>query len=91
MTQQVVTNHKAVANLAARLEQLGYRGDDVHQVAEHLALNLLADGYRRVDPPVPTTGPGATRDAIEAAKQAAAAAVAAARAKRTTVNQEAQA
>ena len=49
MTTQIVVNHQAVTNLAAKLERLGYSGDDVHEVAEHIAMNLLADGYRPVE------------------------------------------
>jgi hypothetical protein len=47
--EQVAANAKAVRNLAARLERLGYTGD-CHTEAEHIAVNLLADGYRRIDP-----------------------------------------
>lgn len=81
---QVAVNAAAVRNLAARLERLGYTGD-AHTEAEHIALNLLADGYRPVDKPVPRRGPGASRAAIDAAKAACRAAVDAARERRTTV------
>jgi hypothetical protein len=66
---QVAANATALRNLAARLERMGYTGD-THAEAEHIALNLLADGYRRIEPPVPTRGTGASRDAIEAARKA---------------------
>lgn len=79
---QISVNHRAVVNLAGRLEQLGYRGDDVHAVADHLARNLIADGYRPIQPPVPAQGPGASREAIEAARAATQAAVRAARERR---------
>lgn len=79
---QVAVNARAVANLAARLEQLGYAGD-AHAEAEAIAMNLLADGYQRIPAPVPTRGRGASRAAIDACKAATAAAVAAAKAKHT--------
>jgi hypothetical protein len=47
--EQVAVNAKAIRNLAARLERLGYTGD-CHTEAEHIAVNLLADGYRRIEP-----------------------------------------
>lgn len=53
MSTQIAVNATAVRNLADRLTQLGYKGDDVHDVAEHIALNLLADGYRRLEKPPP--------------------------------------
>jgi len=68
MTTQIVVNHQAVTNLAAKLEKLGYSGDDVHEVAEHIALNLLADGYRPVER-IPDLRP--TRVATEAERKAA--------------------
>lgn len=78
---QVAVNHRAVANLAGRLESLGYTGDDVHEVAERLAAELLADGYRPVERPPAPSGPGASREAIEAALRAAREAVTAAKGK----------
>jgi hypothetical protein len=83
---QVAVNARAVANLAARLEAWGL--SDPQERAEHVATALLADGLRPVEKPVPARGPGASRQAIEDAKAAAAAAVADARARRTTVNAE---
>jgi len=74
----VAANAKALLNLAARLERMGYDGD-CHAEAEHIALNLLADGYRPLEPPPTPRGPGACRESIEAAKQAAAEAVKAAK------------
>lgn len=53
MTTQIAVNATAIRNLAHRLTQLGYSGDDVHDVAERIAMNLLADGYRRLEQPVP--------------------------------------
>jgi len=79
---QIATNHRALMGLAARLERLGYTGD-TYAEAEHIALNLLADGYRPVEPPVPARGPGASRAAIDAAKEAAEAAVRASKDART--------
>jgi hypothetical protein len=78
---QVATNATAIRNLAARLERLGYTGD-CHTEAEHIAVNLLADGYRPVEKPVPTRGTGASRESVEAALRAAADAVAASKERR---------
>lgn len=75
---QIAANATALRNLATRLERLGYTGD-THAEAEHIALNLLADGFRPVERPVPNRGPGASRAAIEAAKAAAERAVRAAK------------
>jgi hypothetical protein len=63
----IAANATALRNLAARLERLGYTGD-TYAEAEHIALNLLADGYRRIEtvPPVrpdsiaDPNGPGRT-------------------------------
>ena len=67
MTQQIAVNSQALINLAAKLEQLGYAGDDVHDVAERLAMNLLADGYRRLDP-VPDLRPTSLATAAQRAR-----------------------
>jgi hypothetical protein len=48
----VATNATALRNLAARLERMGYTGD-TYAEAEHIALNLLADGYQRIEPVPP--------------------------------------
>lgn len=48
---QVSVNASAIRNLADKLTRLGYERDDVHDVAEKLAMNLLADGYRRIETP----------------------------------------
>jgi hypothetical protein len=45
----IARNAAAIRNLAGRLERLGYTGD-CHTEAEHIAVNLLADGYRRIEP-----------------------------------------
>jgi hypothetical protein len=74
-------NAAAVRNLAARLERNGWPGD-AHAEAEHIALNLLADGYTTPRKPPPPTGPGASRDSIDAAIAAAALAVREARERR---------
>jgi hypothetical protein len=78
----IARNAAAIRNLAARLERMGYVGD-CHAEAEHIALNLLADGYRRVEPPPPLRGPSSTPTARAAALDAAAEAVADARRRRT--------
>jgi hypothetical protein len=73
--EQVAANAKAVRNLAGRLERLGYTGD-CHTEAEHIAVNLLADGYRRIEPVpdlrpatiAPDDSPG--RQAFRTARQA---------------------
>ena len=70
--QDEARNQAAIRNLAGRLEALGYDGDDVHTVAEHLAVNLLADGYRPIEP---TPGPRPATVATEAQRQAALAAI----------------
>ena len=54
----VARNAKAVANLAARLEAWGLT--DPEQRAEHVVMNLAADGYRPLDRPVPLAGPSST-------------------------------
>jgi len=69
VTEHVVaTNAKALLNLAGRLERMGYSGD-CHAEAEHIALNLLADGYRPLEPPPTPRGPGSTRQGREAARR----------------------
>lgn len=55
----IARNATAVRNLAARLERLGFTGDSYTE-AEHIALNLLADGYRKVEPLPPLHGPSST-------------------------------
>lgn len=61
-------NAAAVRNLAARLERLGYTGDSYTE-AEHIALNLLADGYRPVEAPVALTGPTSTEEGRRRARE----------------------
>lgn len=86
--EQVSLNHAAVAQLAERLTALGYQGDDVHRVAESIAVNLLAAGYKRLtrqspqDVPGIVRGPGSTETARRDALVAAQRAVDAARARR---------
>jgi hypothetical protein len=65
--EQVAANAAAIRNLAARLERLGYTGD-CHTEAEHIAVNLLADGYRRIDPVPDLRGPSSTKAGREAAR-----------------------
>ena len=70
---QVSVNASAIRNLADKLTRLGYERDDVHDIAEKLAMNLLADGYRRIETPPalrPTNAATAAQRAahIEAAK-----------------------
>jgi hypothetical protein len=81
--QQVAANHRAVTNLAARLERLGYGGDS-HAEAEHIAAELHADGWRALPKPVPVRGPGASRASIDAALTACRSAVDAARTRTAT-------
>lgn len=81
---QIAVNSRALMTAADKLTRAGYDGD-AYRFVEDLALNLLADGYRPVDKPVPRRGPGASRAAIDAAKAACRAAVDAARERRTTV------
>lgn len=76
--EQTAVNHRALIAAAAKLERTGYDGD-AYRYVEGLVLSVLADGYRPVDKPVPARGPGASRQAIDAAKAAAAQAVAAAK------------
>jgi hypothetical protein len=69
----IATNATALRNLATRLERLGYTGD-TYAEAERIAVNLALDGYRPLDPPVPTQGAGSTeaarRDALAIAEAA---------------------
>jgi hypothetical protein len=80
--QQVAANATALRNLAARLERLGFTGD-AHTEAEHIALNLLADGYRHIEKPPPLQGPCSTPAARAAALAEAERAVADAKIRRT--------
>lgn len=80
---QTAINSRTLIAAAAKLERIGYDGD-AYRFVESLVLSVLADGYRKVTPPPPLRGPGAGRDAIEAAKEAARAAVQKAREARTT-------
>lgn len=48
----VARNGRALRNLAARLERMGYTGD-TYTEAEHIAMNLLADGYAPIEPVPP--------------------------------------
>ena len=66
---QVAANYRALSNLAGRLERMGYTGDALME-AEHIALNLLADGYRRIEPPVPLRPERAASPAVQAAAMA---------------------
>ena len=80
---QVAANAAAIRNLAARLEAWGL--SDPERRAEHIAMNLAADGYRHLEPIPPARGPGASRTAIDEAKAAAADAVREAKDRRTGV------
>jgi hypothetical protein len=64
----IARNAAAIRNLAGRLERLGYTGD-CHTEAEHIAVNLLADGYRRIEPVPDLHGPSSTKAGREAARQ----------------------
>jgi hypothetical protein len=79
----VATNATALRNLADRLERMGYAGGDAYTEAEHIALNLLADGYRLIEKPPPLQGSTSTEAARRAAIEAAAEAVRSARERRT--------
>lgn len=57
----IARNAAAIRNLAARLERLGFTGDS-HTEAEHIAVNLLADGYKRVEPPPALVGTSSTEE-----------------------------
>jgi hypothetical protein len=79
--EQTAINHRALIAAADKLNRIGYDGD-AYRFVEGLILAVIADGYRPIEKPIPARGTGASRDAIEAAKQAAADAVAAARERR---------
>lgn len=53
---EVARNARAIRNLAARLERIGYTGD-AHTEAEMIAMNLAADGWRPIDKPEPEPAP----------------------------------
>lgn len=77
---QAATNAAALRALAEQLEMLGYRSDDVLKVADRLARQLIADGYRRIEA-IPPRGNGGSDTARAAALQATRDAVAAAHAR----------
>jgi len=77
----VAANAAAIRNLAQRFENWGL--SDPHQRAELVAMNLLADGYRPLEPPPTPRGPGSTAAGRRAAREAATAAIRAARERRT--------
>jgi hypothetical protein len=58
--EQVSVNAQAIRNLAGHLERMGYTGSSIAE-AEHIALNLLADGYQRIEP-VPPVRPDSIAD-----------------------------
>jgi hypothetical protein len=70
---QTITNSRALLAAAAKLENTGWTGDSFRFV-EGLVLSVLADGFRPLDPPVPTQGAGSTeaarRDALAIAEAA---------------------
>jgi hypothetical protein len=80
---QTAVNHAALIAAAARLEGAGYDGDS-YRFVEGLVVSVLADGYWRLEPVPAPRGPGASRQAIEDAKQAAKAAVRASKDRRQT-------
>lgn len=71
---QVAINDKAIRAQADRLAATGWDGD-AYRFVESLLLNAVADGWKRLEPPPPLAGPGASRAAINAAIEAAALAV----------------
>ena len=79
---QLAVNSRALMAAADKLTRRGFDGD-AYRFVENLIVNLLADGYRPVEPPVPARGPGASRAARKAALQAAEAAVRASKDART--------
>ena len=82
--QQVATNHAAIRTLAAGMETAaGHDIPDVLAVAGRLAAELIANGYRKVEP-IPPRGNGGSDQARADALAATAAAVAAARDKTLT-------
>jgi hypothetical protein len=86
--EQTAINHRALMAATTQLENAGYKGD-AFRFIENLILTVLADGYRRIEPPPPPRGPGAGRQAIDACKAAAAQAVADARARRNPTQETA--
>jgi hypothetical protein len=80
-TDQIAVNHRALIAAADKLTRTGYDGD-AYRFVEGLILAVIADGYRRIEPPVPTRGTGASRTSIDAALRAAADAVAASKERR---------
>lgn len=76
---QLAINSRALMAAAAKLEHAGYDGD-AYRFVEGLVLSVLADGYRKADPPPPLRGTHstaaaraaaleATRQAVQAAKE----------------------
>jgi hypothetical protein len=79
---QAAANHRAIAGLADTFTRWGL--SDPEQRAEHVAVQLLADGLAPLPrpEPIPPRGDGGSREARDAALKAAADAVAAAKARR---------
>lgn len=65
---QVAVNHKAITAAVERLTATGWDGDS-YRFVESLLLDALASGYRKLEPPPPLRGPGASRAAIDAARE----------------------
>jgi hypothetical protein len=83
---QLAVNTSVVIDEAARLESAGYHGDAVAFV-ERLLLRAFTAGFRPLEPPPTPRGPGARRESIDAAIQAAEDAVRAAKERRTATKE----
>jgi Mn-dependent DtxR family transcriptional regulator len=66
---QIAANHRALTNLAAHLEHLGYTGGDAHNQAERIAHALHRDGWRPVEKPPAMRGPTSTPAGRRAARE----------------------
>jgi hypothetical protein len=57
--EQTAINTRALMAAAAKVERIGYDGD-AYRFVEGLVVSVLADGYRKVEPPPPLHGPTST-------------------------------
>ena len=64
---QTAVNTRALMAAAARLESAGYDGD-AYRFCESLVVSVLADGYKRVEPPPALRGPTSTTAGRAAAR-----------------------
>ncbi|HEU5026634.1 MAG TPA: hypothetical protein VFV01_17085 [Spirillospora sp.] len=65
---RVATNHRALMAAAAKLERAGFTGDS-YRFVEGLVVNLLADGWRPVEPAPALRGPTSTEAGRRAARE----------------------